>query len=290
MSLAKKLLEEGQGVYRLAPAWVPRSFCRPAKRIKLHPDDYYVLGQERGGIDERWFASTTPADNGPGSYVDFVDGFPMNAAGKILKYKMREEAVRKLKLRQKTAFEASNVASADFGINAAVSTIREKYGFNLPVEMRPDFRTEVKRASQALGRQMDAEELYRLFTEAYVTIHEPYDLKKYRLFEENELGGEVVVDFEGTMAVNGELKSVSGKGNGPIDAFFNALESVGVKDYKFVSYSEHAISSGADSKAVSYIHLEKNGEALYGVGIDNNISLASIKGIVSAINRSESAK
>lgn len=65
MSLAKKLLEEGKGVFRLAPTWVPRSFCRPAKRIKLHPDDYYVLGQERGGIDERWFASTTPADNGP---------------------------------------------------------------------------------------------------------------------------------------------------------------------------------------------------------------------------------
>ena len=47
---AKKLLEEGSGVFRLAPVWVPRAFCRPAKRIKLHPEDYYVLGQERGGI------------------------------------------------------------------------------------------------------------------------------------------------------------------------------------------------------------------------------------------------
>ena len=70
MSVAKKLLEEGAGVYRLAPAWVPRAFCRPGKRIKLHPDDYYILGQERGGIDERWFASTTPADNGPGTPAD----------------------------------------------------------------------------------------------------------------------------------------------------------------------------------------------------------------------------
>ena len=70
MSLAKKLLEEGGGIYRLAPAWVPRSFCRPAKRIKLHPDDYYVLGLERGGIDERWFASTTHADNGPDTPAD----------------------------------------------------------------------------------------------------------------------------------------------------------------------------------------------------------------------------
>ena len=62
---AKKLLNEGNGIFRLAPTWVPRSFCRPGKRIKLHPDDYYVLGLERGGIDERWFASTTHADNGP---------------------------------------------------------------------------------------------------------------------------------------------------------------------------------------------------------------------------------
>lgn len=65
MSLAKKALEEGQGILRLAPTWVPRSFCVPGRRIKLHPDDYYVLGGERGGIDERWFSSTTPAENGP---------------------------------------------------------------------------------------------------------------------------------------------------------------------------------------------------------------------------------
>lgn len=66
---------------RLAPAWVPRSFCRPGKRIKLHPTDYYALGAARGAIDERWLASTTPADNGPGtpedeglSYVLLDDG------------------------------------------------------------------------------------------------------------------------------------------------------------------------------------------------------------------------
>ena len=81
MSIAKKLLEEGNGVYRLVPTWVPRSFCRPGKRIKLHPDDYYILGLERGGIDERWFASTTWAENGPDtpedeglSYIVSADG------------------------------------------------------------------------------------------------------------------------------------------------------------------------------------------------------------------------
>ncbi len=64
-SIANKALEQGKGVVRLAPNWVPRSFCVPGRRIKLHPDDYYAMGGEHGGIDERWFASTTPADNGP---------------------------------------------------------------------------------------------------------------------------------------------------------------------------------------------------------------------------------
>jgi hypothetical protein len=64
-SLIHRAFDQGQGILRLAPNWVPRSFCVPGRRIKLHPDDYYALGGERGGIDERWFSSTTPADNGP---------------------------------------------------------------------------------------------------------------------------------------------------------------------------------------------------------------------------------
>ncbi len=68
MSNSQKIraaFEAGEGIFRLAPNWVPRSFCIPGRRIKLHPDDYYALGGERGGIDERWLGCTTPADNGP---------------------------------------------------------------------------------------------------------------------------------------------------------------------------------------------------------------------------------
>jgi len=75
-----QVFNKSQGILRLAPTWVPRSFCRPGKRIKLHPDDYYALGLERGGIDERWLASTTPADNGPGTPPDeglsYIVGMP----------------------------------------------------------------------------------------------------------------------------------------------------------------------------------------------------------------------
>ncbi|MFT3948374.1 MAG: hypothetical protein QM763_15500 [Agriterribacter sp.] len=97
LSLAQKAFDQGKGILRLAPNWVPRSFCVPGRRIKLHPDDYYVLGGERGGIDERWFSSTTPAKNGPLtgefeglSQIVFEDG------GKIQQVLLRD-AVSELK-------------------------------------------------------------------------------------------------------------------------------------------------------------------------------------------------
>jgi len=96
-SIANKALDQGKGVVRLAPNWVPRSFCVPGRRIKLHPNDYYAMGGERGGIDERWFSSTTPADNGPLtskdeglSFIVFEDG------GKIEKVRLLD-AVAELK-------------------------------------------------------------------------------------------------------------------------------------------------------------------------------------------------
>ncbi|MHA1300460.1 MAG: hypothetical protein ACTSO9_13660 [Candidatus Helarchaeota archaeon] len=79
--LAEKALVQGGGILRLVPNWVPRIFCVPGRRIRLHPGDYYTLGIERGGIDERWFTSTIKADNGPLtapyeglSFVVFQDG------------------------------------------------------------------------------------------------------------------------------------------------------------------------------------------------------------------------
>jgi hypothetical protein len=64
-SAAERVLDQGQGVVRLAPTWIPRSFCVPGRRLKLHPDDYFAFGGERGGIDERWLSSAVHADNGP---------------------------------------------------------------------------------------------------------------------------------------------------------------------------------------------------------------------------------
>ena len=80
-SQVQQAIDAGGGLLRLEPCWVPRSFMIPGRRLRLHPDDYYACGGDRGGINERWFSSTTNADNGPGtpadeglSYVHLSDG------------------------------------------------------------------------------------------------------------------------------------------------------------------------------------------------------------------------
>ncbi len=90
IQLVDRALTQGQGIFRLMPNWVPRSFCIPGKRLKLLPDDYYAYRAHRGGIDERWFSSTTNADNGPETLPDeglsyiYVEGAGKDKAEKVL--------------------------------------------------------------------------------------------------------------------------------------------------------------------------------------------------------------
>ena len=173
------------------------------------------------------------------------------------------------------------------GKGGAAFVMRQTFGYILPRAMHPEFGALVKRACDELGREISPNEVLDIFKSEYLEIVHPYHLLSYRIFEEDGGDGEVVVDFEGTVRYDHHTRFVSGKGNGPIDAFFNALKTIGLTDYEFVSYSEHAVSTGADSKAVSYIQLRHSGEIVFGVGIDSNISIASIKGIICAINRCE---
>jgi hypothetical protein len=76
-------------VLHLAPTWVPRSFCVPGLRIKLHPHDYFTLGGERGGIDERWLSSTTRADNGPLTGSNEGLSMVVDGAGRLLPFDHR---------------------------------------------------------------------------------------------------------------------------------------------------------------------------------------------------------
>ena len=69
-SQIQDVIDGGGGILRLEPCWVPRSFMIPGRRLKLHPDDLYAFGGHRGGINERWFSSTTKASNGPDTLPD----------------------------------------------------------------------------------------------------------------------------------------------------------------------------------------------------------------------------
>ena len=173
------------------------------------------------------------------------------------------------------------------GKGGAAFVMHQSFGYDLPKAMHPEFGAMVKHACDEAGRELQPQEIFDIFRREYLEIRYPYNLKSYKLYEENEAEGDnTVVHFEGNLRFRHEDHLISGRGNGPIDAFFNALRQVGITDYQFVSYSEHAVGEGADSKALSYIQLKNSaGDTFFGVGMDGNISLASIKGIICAINR-----
>ena len=177
------------------------------------------------------------------------------------------------------------------GKGGAAFIMQQMFGYNMPKALHPEFGRVVKAACDAAGRELQPKEILELFENEYLKVRAPYTLKRYKLYEENATdGSEVAVHFEGVIS-NGEKESaISGVGNGPIDAFFTALSAVGITGYHFVSYHEHALSTGADSKALSYIELKTpDAQTVFGVGLDGNISLSSIKGILCAINRSRRA-
>ena len=96
--------------------------------------------------------------------------------------------------------------------------------------------------------------------------------------------------FTGQVGYQGKVMDAQGEGNGPIDAFFNALHDLPeghIEGYQFVDYKEHAISTGSDTQAVCYIHLkDPQGRDVFGVGKSHNINRASLRAILCAINRS----
>lgn len=169
-----------------------------------------------------------------------------------------------------------------------VAYIMQEFGFNMPKAMHPEFSKIVQKVCDQRGKELKKEEIFSLFEEEYRNVCGPYKLLNHKFNEEKEEHETLTkVHFTGTIKYNGdEPKVIEGTGSGPIEAFFNAIATVGITGYKFLDYSEHAISDGADAKACSYIHLlNPDGKEVFGIGISHNINYASIKGILCAVNR-----
>lgn len=174
------------------------------------------------------------------------------------------------------------------GKGGAAFVLQHAVGYRLPKEMHPEFGNIVKAASDAFGDELKEEQIVDLFNREYVAFDGKYKLAWHRFIEQRELNGTTHTRFEGGIDVCGELKNVVGVGNGPIDSFFQALSVIGVVGYEFVNYHEHAISRGSDAKGICYIELKVPGNGhIFGVGIDSNINVAALLGILCAINRAE---
>ena len=159
--------------------------------------------------------------------------------------------------------------------------------------MHPEFSALVQKKCDELGRELIPSELLAIFEDAYINTVRKYEIVGHPTVSEMGEDGNMV-RVTGILRTDNNPETdtrISGDGNGPIDAFFHALEGVGISNYKFVDYFQHAISTGSDSKAVSYIHLmTPRGGSIFGVGISGNIYRSSIFGVLNAINRAELSK
>lgn len=174
------------------------------------------------------------------------------------------------------------------GKGGAAFVLQHAVGYRLPKEMHPEFGNIVKAASDAFGDELKEEQIVDLFNREYVEFDGKYKLASHSFLEQRELDGTTHTRFEGKIDVCGDMKEVAGVGNGPIDSFFQALAGIGVEGYEFVNYHEHAISRGSDAKGICYIELKIPGNGhIFGVGIDSNINVAALLGILCAINRAE---
>ncbi|MCQ2437799.1 MAG: 2-isopropylmalate synthase [Clostridia bacterium] len=182
------------------------------------------------------------------------------------------------------AYEPVRINSQS-GKGGAAFIMHHKFGFEMPKAMHVEFGKVVQQESDRRGIELKPDVLYHLFEETYLKVDGPYKLIN-NMLSANVVDGVAHSHFYGRLQHKETVFEVSGDGNGPIDAFFNAIRNERMNRYQFIDYKEHAISEGSDSKAVAYIQLRtQDGKDVFGVGIDHNISMASIKGILCAINR-----
>ncbi len=175
-----------------------------------------------------------------------------------------------------------NSQSGKGGIGYVMET---EFGFCLPRDMQAEFSRLIQTITDRTGRELTPDELEEKFRREYLDRIVPYTLKKCRFSGDEEGRTEVAVEIE----VGGRAVSFQAVGNGPIDAFVQGLREKTGLQFSVASYSEHDIDqSGSGGTAAAYISLrEPSGQTTYGVGVDTNISLASIKAILSALNRLE---
>ncbi|MBA15494.1 MAG: 2-isopropylmalate synthase [Sphingomonas sp.] len=183
------------------------------------------------------------------------------------------------------SYEAVIRVNSQSGKGGVAWVLEQDRGLKLPKRMQAEFSKDVQRLADETSRELNAADISKLFDQVYL----PGEGDRFTLvdYEESGTAGQRV--FVGRVAIDGEERSISGKGNGLISGVIAALADSTGPNLDVVDYSEHAIGAGSDAQAAAYVECRtEDGRTVFGVGIDADIATASVRAVLSAANRARS--
>jgi len=181
------------------------------------------------------------------------------------------------------SYEASIRINSQSGKGGVAYVLDREHGFDLPKTMHPQVGKRIYSLADELGRELSADEIRDAFFREFVNLTSPLDVTDYELVHHTTERGRVLC--KASILLRGEQLSSEGLGNGPINAFVQALEAIGLKDFKVTDYRSHAVRGGSDASAAAYVQVQHDdGRLLWGAGVDPSIEMAGLKALVSAWN------
>ncbi|MBW9118836.1 2-isopropylmalate synthase [Microbacterium trichothecenolyticum] len=184
------------------------------------------------------------------------------------------------------SYEAVIRVNSQSGKGGVAYLLKTDHSLDLPRKLQIDFSGVVQAKTDAEGGEVTSDQIWKIFTDEYLPSENADE--RWGRFEllatstRSDLSGDVALDI--TLRDGDDRFEASGRGNGPVAAFLEIVREQGF-DVTLYDYVEHALSAGGDAQAAAYIELQVDGERLWGVGIDSDISTASLKAIVSGVNR-----
>jgi len=181
------------------------------------------------------------------------------------------------------SYEAVIRVNSQSGKGGISYLLEHEFGLALPRRLQIEFSQVVQQVTDASGKEVSAADIWQIFSDEYFDAVSPYAYVAHQLAEDSTQDS---VALSTEIEVEGKRQRIQGRGNGPIDAFIAAMEPIIGEPIAIVDYHEHAIGGGANALAATYIELKLgSGRALFGVGRDGNILTASLRAILSALNR-----
>ncbi|WP_296716822.1 2-isopropylmalate synthase [Erythrobacter sp.] len=181
------------------------------------------------------------------------------------------------------SYEAVIRVNSQSGKGGFAWVLEKDQGLKLPKKMQADFSAHVQRMADALGRELNAADIWDAFRKAYQVQTHPKHFQLVRYEESRSSDGTRI--FAGTIAVDGVEQSVSGRGNGLISSVMGTLREAFGVDLEVADYTEHALGSGTDARAAAYLECRAgDGRTIWGCGIDEDVATASVRAVLSAAN------